>query len=406
MNHRSTRLGQSAAQKARQNWLRSLLLSALSAIALALIPSAASAQNTAPPTAATASQTIAAIRTQMNELGQRVSIAPCRPDQYRVGIDVPVPGGSAGQTVQVPACITTDHPPCEAELQGVRRIFIEQRTQEVRQRIAIALIQRRVRVIEQRVTTIEQTNLRQDADLAALEVIDAQTLAYVQQLGGPWADSVVEAINNLNGWITTINGQIAQLRTDLTAETARATNAENTERDQRTAADQEHDRQLAAGRRHRLTLGPYAGFTRLAGPQPGPAWNAGHVGISLMGRPWDAPVVIGTRLTMAYGDTEGPQNRGAFGFFLEPMAGYEWGFGRVMAGATAGMLVSSRWRETIFTMGIGPIGRVELNPHRSVAVGFSVAGLFGNAVDPNTGRSYDTSRYVLTLDVGFHLGNW
>lgn len=397
------RTGESASQKARQNWTRTWFLVALSAIALALIPSAASAQNTAPPTAATASATIATIRGQLNDLGRRLSIAPCQPSQWRVGIAVPMPGRST-QTVQVPACITSDHPPCEAELQSVRQIFVEQRSAAIRQRVLIASLIQWRNATEQRLLRIEQVNDRQDADLAGLEVISSQTLAYVYQLGGPWADAMVEAVNNLNGWITTINGQLAQLRTDLTAETNRATTAE-------TALGRrvdETNETVANARRRRLTLGITVGGLYLDGPGHAPSFGLVVGGLDVIGRPIaSAPsVIIAASFYAGYGETTNG-SRGGFASSIYAGPGYEWlDRGRLLLQGGYTRVESSRWRETSMLMVGGIRLRGEFDLSSVFALYANVGWEWGNAIDVSNGSPLDASRFHVGGGLSAHLGNW
>lgn len=361
-NENSKKSGESASQKARQNRLGMKILSALAFVAALLMPAAAVAQpNVAAANAQTAAETSVAIRGQLQDLGTRLSFAPCNPNQYRVEITVPVPGSrDGGPTVQVPACVTTDHPLCQGELEGVRDTFLRAETREIRQQVAIASLMRWRSITEQRLGRIEATNDRQDGDLAAIEVMDSQMLAYIQQLGGPWADAVVEAITRINGWVETINSQLRKLRDDLTAETNRAQNAERDERNARLAAEAAAAARMN-GMHDRLIVGLGMNFIYSACAADNDCWYGGAFDVNLRGRP------MATSRFMVEGDLQ-------FGYLRSRR---EWGVNALLTQASIGAGYMSA--DSQFTISAGGQAMSAITSEIDSGVAVVGAGVFAQA---------------------------
>lgn len=362
MDHTNTITGQSAAQQRRQNWAGMYILAALASTAALLTPATAAAQtNVAPSTAQTAAETSMAIRGQLQDLGTRVSFAPCRPDQYRFGIDVPVPGtGANGPTAQVPVCVDSDHPLCDREQQGLRDTFRRQETREIRQQVAIASLIRWRTITEARLGRIEATNDRQDGDLAAIEVLDSQLLAYIQQLGGPWADAIVEAIDRLNGWVQRMNQQLEQLRADLDAERERAQNAERDERNARTAADEATNTRVNA-MHDRLIVGLGMDFVYSACAADNDCWYGGAFDVNLRGRP------MATSRFMVEGDLQ-------FGYLRSRR---EWGVNALLTQASIGAGYMSA--DSQFTISAGGQAMSAITSEIDSGVAVVGAGVFAQA---------------------------
>lgn len=402
------RKGQSAAQKRRQNRRGTFVSLTLALMAAFLLPATASAQpNVAPPTVQTAAETAAAIRAQLGELGQRVQSAPCLPTQYRVGIPVPIPGTNPVQTVTVAGCITSDHPPCNNELEGARRVFIEARDASVRQRVQIAFLMHWRSLTERRLARIEARDDRQDGDLAALEVLQSQTLAYVSQLGGPWAQSVVDAIGGINGNIATLSQQLQQIRADLTTETGARQQGDSDEARVRREADERHDRELANDRRNRPRLGPSVDGLYVAGPGEGASFAAAMLGATIVGHPF--PSVrgfIGTaRLATGYGETTAGPSRGVWVTQAQAGVGYEWqDVGRVGVAGGFTLAQSTRWQETTMMITGGVHVQGEFDISRAIVVTGDAGWEWGSGVNPNTGVNIDgLSRYQLRLGLNLRF---
>lgn len=163
------------------------------------------------------------------------------------------------------------------------------------------------------------------------------------------------------------------------------------------------NRRIDEAQRYQLTATLFGGLLHRGGS---PSATEGVVGFTLGSRPWDAPITMVGRFYAGLGQTHGDNDRGTYSFSFDLLGGYEWSSGRILAGATGMILNSTKWRETSLFAGGGPMARLEIDPHRSVTIGAGLAGLFGNAVNPVTGVSFDSSGWSVTLDVAVRLGRW
>lgn len=163
------------------------------------------------------------------------------------------------------------------------------------------------------------------------------------------------------------------------------------------------NRRIDDAQRYQLTATLFGGLFHRGGS---PSATEGVVGFTLGSRPWDVPITVVGRFYAGLGQTHGDNDRGTYSLAGDVLAGYEWSGGRVLVGGTGMMLSSTKWRETSLFAGGGPMARIEIDPHRSVTIGAGLAGLFGNAVNPVTGVSFDSSGWSVTVDVGLRLGRW
>lgn len=179
-----------------------------------------------------------------------------------------------------------------------------------------------------------------------------------------------------------------------------------TEHDERVAADNATNARIDEAGRYAITATLFGGALHIGGPSPAPTATTAVAGLSIGSRPWEPPITVVGRFAFTLGETGGDNDRGVYGFVGDLLGGYEWSTGRILAGATGMYLNSTKWRETTLLMAAGPIVRLELDPHRSVSVGASLSGLFGNFIDPTTGIGDDASRWCASLDVAIRFGRW
>lgn len=422
----------SAPQNCRQNWLRSLLLSACALVA-ALSPSATAtvAATTATvvivapaPVAAQPHiqgndpmEQVAPLRGQVSTLAQHVGgfqrqlddARACAPGFHRITVRLPVAGAF------VVGCFDSEHP-CDDTVRRAENTLLRDHRRIGRLEQEVGALLAHQTAIERVLTTFLDCGDRDSCEAAGEDARQRLADAYNASVAltgwalqqNDWDEAAVaefqrlrdeagrlaSRLGDLEAWRTTV---VTPRLASLEAEVARLRGLA-----QRTADD------VAAARRRRITLGLAVGGLYLDGPGRAPGFGLVVGGLDVIGRPGGSAsaLVVAASFYGGYGQTLSG-SRGGFASSMYAGAGYEWpNLGRLLLQVGYTRIESSRYRETsIFTVGgLRLRGEYDLSPAFTL---FGYAGWeWGNAVDVSNGAAIpDVSRFSLGGGISVRLGN-